>query len=441
MNEPAPDPPSTSTSPSSPSSSSPSSNGRVLGVVFLTLFLDLLGFGVILPIQPFYAESFGASATVVTLIGATYSLMQFVFAPVWGRLSDRVGRRPVVLVSVAFAFAGWMVLGFANALWMLVLSRAIAGFGNANLGTVQAIVADVTKPEERAKGMGLIGAAFGLGFLFGPIVGGVFGSMYGPQVPAFIAAGLAALNWVLAALILPETKKPSTSTSAPPPELRRSLFPFAAMREAGRIPGVTPLLAMGFVFTVGFSLMEAALSLFLEREYLPASLIGTEEGGKQAASLAMQVLVTVGVTAVLVQGGAIRRLRVSFTEKQLLLAGSVLIAVGFALWAALPFLHLPFAANFPITILIACGSGVFSPSSSSLLSRTADEQRQGMVLGVGQAVSSLGRIFGPAMSGFLLDLHRSLPFALGAVLLAIAAALATRVLAPTTTSTAPSTPH
>lgn len=421
-----------------------SSNKRVLGVVFLTLFLDLLGFGVILPIQPFYAESFGASATVVTLIGATYSLMQFVFAPVWGRLSDRVGRRPVVLVSVAFAFAGWMVLGFANALWMLVLSRAIAGFGNANLGTVQAIVADVTKPEDRAKGMGLIGAAFGLGFLFGPIVGGVFGSKYGPQVPAFIAAGLAALNWILAALILPETKKLSTSSPgpAPAPELRRSLFPFAAMREAGRIPGVSPLLAMGFVFTVGFSLMEAALSLFLERQYLPASLIGTEEGGKQAASLAMQVLVTVGVTAVIVQGGAIRRLRQSFNEVQLVLAGAVLISLGFVLWAALPFVDLPFAANFPITILIACGSGVFSPSSSSLLSRTADEQRQGMVLGVGQAVSSLGRIFGPAMSGFLLDLHRSLPFALGAVLLAIAAVLATRVKLPTSTplSTSPA-PH
>ena len=206
---------------------------RVMGIVFLTLFLDLLGFGIILPVQPFYCESFGASATQVTLIGAVYSLMQFVFAPLWGRLSDRIGRRPVVLVSIAFACVGWLILGFANALWMFLLSRAVAGFGNANLGTVQAIVADITRPDERAKGMGLVGAAFGMGFLFGPVVGGYFGQNYGPEVPALIAAGLAALNWVLALLLLPETRKPGVvveGAHAP----RRSLFPFEAMKEAGR---------------------------------------------------------------------------------------------------------------------------------------------------------------------------------------------------------------
>ncbi len=404
---------------------------KVMGIVFLTLFLDLLGFGVILPIQPFYAESFGASATVVTLIGAAYSLMQFLFAPMWGRLSDRIGRRPVVLISIAFACVGWLILGFANGLVMLVLARAIAGFGNANLGTVQAIVADVTRPEERARGMGIVGAAFGLGFLFGPVVGGVFGGKYGPEVPAFIAAGLAALNWVLALFILPETRRVDASGAgvvvqgahAP----RRSLFPLDAMREAWALPSVAPLLVMGLVFTIGFALMESSLSLFVERQFLDNALVGTKEGGKQAAFLAMQVFVAVGITAVIVQGGLVRPLRARFREKSLIVTGALLIALGFVGVAAVPFVSPSFFVMFPLTVLIASGSGIFQPSSSSLLSRSVDEDRQGSVLGVGQAASSLGRIIGPATAGLLLDQHRSLPFAVGAVLLVIAAALALRV--------------
>ncbi len=419
---------------------------KAMGIAFLTLFLDLLGFGVILPIQPFYAESFGASATVVTLIGAAYSLMQFVFAPMWGRLSDRIGRRPVVVTSIFFACIGWLILAFAErveegsrvvdsagvvvehgyGLLMLVLARAIAGFGNANLGTVQAIVADVTKPEERAKGMGMIGAAFGLGFLFGPVVGGVFGGLYGPTVPAFIAASLAVLNFILAFVLLPETRKPGTVVAgahAP----RRSIFPFEAMREAWRIESVAPLLLLGLVFTIGFSLMESALSLFVERQFIGPDVFGTVEGHKLAARLTMQVLVTVGVTAVIVQGGLIRPLRKRFDEKGLIIVGSLSIAVGFVAVAGLPFSTLPFFMMFPITVIIAFGSGILSPSSSSLLSRSVDDERQGSVLGVGQAASSLGRIIGPASAGALLDLHRSLPFAVGAVLLVVAAGLATRV--------------
>lgn len=401
---------------------------RIMGVVFLTLFLDLLGFGVILPIQPFYAESFGASATEVTLIGAVYSLMQFVFAPLWGRLSDRIGRRPVVLISIAFACCGWLILGFATSLWMLLLSRAVAGFGNANLGTVQAIVADITRPEERAKGMGLVGAAFGMGFLFGPVVGGYFGAKFGPEVPAFIAAALAGLNWLLALVLLKETRRPGVEVVGGHVP-RRSLFPFEAMREAARIDGVLPLLIMGFVFTFGFSLMESALALFVERQFVGFELVGTEEGLKRATRLATAVFFTVGVTAVLVQGGMIRPLQKRFGEKKLLLAGSLFIMVGFIGIAALPFSTLPFAAMFPVTVVIAAGSGLFSPSSSSLLSRSVDEHRQGSVLGVGQATSALGRIFGPSLSGLLLDQHRSLPFAAGALLLAIAALLTTRVKA------------
>lgn len=405
---------------------------RILGVVFLTLFLDLLGFGVILPIQPFYAESFGATATVVTLIGASYSLMQFIFAPLWGRLSDRIGRRPVILVSIAFACFGWLILGFANALWMFVASRLIAGFGNANLGTVQAVVADVTSAKDRAKGMGMVGAAFGLGFLFGPIVGGYF-SRYGAEVPALIAAGLAALNWVAAFFLLPESHPPERR-AAPVVDHghgpRRSVLPVQALKEAMVMPGVAPLLAMGLVFGVGFSLMEAALALFVERQFVPADLFDSEAGHIMAATLTTEVLVTVGVTAIIVQGGLIRPLRNRFGEPTLLLAGSVLIAVGFAATAALPFTSLPFIAMIGINVVVAAGSGVFSPSSSSLLSRSVPDDRQGAILGVGQSVASLARIIGPSMAGLLLDQHRSLPFALGAMLLVVAAGLSLRVREP-----------
>ena len=410
-------------------------NGRIMVVVFMTLFLDLLGFGIILPIQPFYAESFGASATVVTLIGACYSLMQFLFAPFWGRLSDRIGRRPVILTSVFFGGIGWFILGFANGLWMFVLARLVAGFGNANLGTVQAVVADVTTGKDRARGMGIVGAAFGLGFLFGPIIGGIFGSMYGAHVPALIAAGLAGVNWIAAFFLLPESRavgarKADIVVVADAHAPRRSVFPVGALREVAHLEGVAPLLWMSLIFGIGFALMEAALSLFVERQFVPTALFGTEDGHRMAAKLAMYVLVSVGVTAVIVQGGLIKPLRKLFSERRLLLVGSLLIAFGFAGTAALGLTEngaLPIAVLIAFNIFVAAGSGVFSPSQSALLSKCADDEHQGAVLGVGQSVASLARIIGPSMAGLLLDAHRALPFALAAVLMVFAAALTTRI--------------
>ncbi len=419
-------------------------NKGVLGVVFLTLFLDLLGFGVILPVQPFYAKSFGASAAIVTLISSAYSLMQFLFAPFWGRLSDRIGRRPVVLTSVAFACVGWLILGSAHALWMLVLSRLVAGFGNANLGTVQAIVADVLPPKERARGMGMIGAAFGLGFLFGPVAGGIVSARYGMAAPALLSAALGFLNLVLAALFLKETHPRHTRATSPLPAnpfgssataakdvAPRSLFPLDALREAWGIHDARAMLVVSFVYAVGFSLMESALSLFIEHLFVPLAQQGTDDGNRLAAQLTMQVLVTVGVTAVIVQGGLIRPLRRALSEKQMLVGGALLIVVSFALHAILPlFAGLPVAVMFPLMVVLSVGSGLYTTTASSLLSRSVDDERQGSVLGVGQAMSSLGRILGPAMAGTLLQWWPGLPFGLGGALLLVAALVATTVKTP-----------
>jgi MFS family permease len=425
------------------STTAPSGTGSrgVLGVVFLTLFLDLLGFGVLLPVQPFFAESFGIDAPVVTLISSGYSLMQFVFAPMWGRLSDRIGRRPVVLTSVAFALTGWVVLGASTTLWMFVLSRLIAGFGNANLGTVQAIVADVLPPKERARGMGMVGAAFGLGFLFGPAVGGIANEHWGMAAPAFISAALAALNLILATVLLKETHPRhtgATTTTTTTSPARRTLFPFDAMREAFGIRDARALLIVGFAYAVGFSMMESALSLFLERVFVPHAVFGTDEGRNLASTWTMQVLITVGVTAVVVQGGLIRPIRKALSEKQMLTIGASLIAVAFAVNAALPlFDDLPIASMYPIMVVLSVGSGLYTTTASSLLSRSVDAERQGSVLGVGQSFSSLGRILGTALAGTLLHLWSGLPFGVGAVLLLVAGLLATTVKTPTDDGAAP----
>jgi MFS transporter, DHA1 family, tetracycline resistance protein len=388
---------------------------RAMLVAFFTLFLDLLGFGVFLPVSPFYAESFGATPAVVTLVGAAYSLMQFVFSPIWGRMSDRSGRRVVVLTSICFACAGWLVLGFASSLAMIVVARLIAGFGNANLGTAQAIIADVTDEKDRAKGMGMVGAAFGMGFLFGPIIGGVLMTNFGPHVPAFVSAGLAVLNLVLAFFFLPETNTRRGQSTG-----KHSLSPIVALQEAMRLPRAGTLLWVMLVYSIGFSLMESGIQLFIEREYVPANMLGTPEGHQLASKQSTQVLVLVGVVAVIVQGFFIRKLRARFNEKQLIVGGTAIVAASLAYYGLLPFVALPLTAMFVGTITLAFGSGITSPSVSALLSRSADDANQGSVLGAGQAMGSLGRIIGPAVCGMLLTWFRGTPFLVGAVLMAFA---------------------
>ncbi|NBQ52626.1 MAG: MFS transporter [Proteobacteria bacterium] len=396
-----------------------SKNSKPLLIAFFTIFLDLLGFGIMIPIQPFYVENFGATATQVTLLGASYSLMQFLFAPFWGRLSDRVGRRPIILFSVAVSAVGHLVFGLAQTLATLFAARMLAGFGNANLGTAQAVISDVTKPEDRAKGMGLIGAAFGLGFIIGPAIGGILGQ-YSPVYPAFFAAGLAVCNLGFAAFMLPETlKKGAPSTPG------RRLLSLAALKHAARQTNVATLFTMTFVYTLGFAIMEQVIGLFIEKIW-----VGSQHDGPTRLQMASQMtavyLVVVGFTAVLIQGFMIGRLTKKFGEQLLAKSGLVLLTLAM--------ISIPLAGNtgiFPVmvatAVILAAGSGIFNPSNSSMVSRAADPSEQGSTLGLNQSIASLGRVLGPASAGAIFELNPSWPFYAAGSLTALAAIISTRL--------------
>ena len=404
------------------------SRGPLL-VVFLTVFLDLLGFGIIIPIQPFYAEAYNASPTMVTLLGGSYSLMQFLFVPFWGRISDRVGRRPVILTSICASIIGYLLFGLADSLALLFAARMLTGFGNANIATAQAIIADVTRPTERARGMGLIGAAFGLGFVVGPALGGAFGQI-SVAAPAYAAAVLSAINLVFAYVKLPETRDPSRATEE---VARRSPLSFHALKRALGNPNLATILFLVLVTTTAFALMEQVLGLFIERHWVPGAVAASgdhhSEAYKRAAWLTTELLIVIGITAAVVQGGLIGRLVKRFGERRLTWAGLLMLAASLA---GIPAVGMgPFALMFPLSVVLAVGSGLTTPSLNSLLSRAASDEVQGGTLGVGQSMSALGRVVGPAVSGLLFEAHMALPFLVGAGLLLLSFLFSLRLKDPT----------
>jgi MFS transporter, DHA1 family, tetracycline resistance protein len=389
------------------------SNKKTLFIVFFTVFLDLIGFGIIIPIQPFFAQKLGANPAIITLLGASFSLMQFLFAAVWGRLSDRVGRRPVILVSIAITALGYLWFGFADSLAALFAARMLAGFGSANIGTAQAIIADSTSHKTRAKGMGIIGAAFGLGFIFGPALGAFF-SQYGLTVPAFVASALSFMNWIFAFTMLPETYP--KEVRAKKSHVRGHGFSYAALKHAARHPNVTSLFTIYVIYTIAFSMMEQSIGLFLEHMFVDIEALVPEVRAKQAAALTGYYLIAVGITATIVQGGLIGKLAKRFGEQKLLATGMFFIAVSLA---ATPFFGTfqVFRAMFIVACSTALGAGLTNPSLNSLLSRSVNPDEQGGTLGLGQSLSALGRVIGPAFAGVLFERSIGLPFWLGGILM------------------------
>lgn len=364
-----------------------------LGAIFLVVFLDILGFSLVLPYLAQEARvTFHTTAFVGTLLGAIYSLMQFLFVPVWGRVSDRVGRRPVLLWSVLATAVGMASLGlglvFANGIAWLFLARAGSGIATANLGTASAYIADVTKPEDRARGMGMIGMAFGLGFIFGPAIGGVLASYTilgrAGALPCFIAAALSLINVAWVYFRLPESLPLERRAKG-----KRSLAPLnlSAAREAFAREGIAQAVLVNFVLVLSFTVLDQTFRFFTNDRF---GMTEIETG---------LALCFIGVVAALVQGGLIRPLARRYEEASLIRAGTAIQAVAFAALAAAP--SLGRSALYAAGGLLAVGNGLTQPSVSAYVSKRADPLAQGGTLGTNQSVASLARVFGPALGGWL----------------------------------------
>jgi MFS family permease len=395
-----------------------------LGGIFLTVFLDLLGFGLVLPFLAKEARDvFHVSAFVATLLGSAYSLMQFLFIPVWGRISDRFGRRPVMIWSIAgtaLTMAGLAAgLAWGESVAWLFAARVFGGIATANLGTASAYIADITKPDERAKGMGMIGAAFGLGFILGPGVGGWLATIavngrHG-VLPCLVAAGLSAVNLTWVVLGLAESLPPAKRATLP----RRKLTPLnvEATRDALALPGVALAIAVNFLVILSFTNLDQTFTFYC------GDLFGIDERGTGS------VLCFIGVVAALVQGGLVRPLARRFPEAALMRAGTLTQALAFGglvAAGALALRPLLYASG----ALLALGNGLTQPSTSAFISRRAPADRQGATLGVNQSFASLARTFGPATGGWLYaNAGPRAPYAAASLGMLVALALAGQLLA------------
>ena len=389
-----------------------------LGTLFLTVFLDLLGFGLVIPFLPGVARHLGASDLVATLPAVAYSLMQFLFIPIWGRLSDRVGRRPVLLWSIAATAAGMTMLGLSQSLVLLFIARFWSGIATANIAVAQAYIADVTPPEKRARGMGIIGMAFGLGFIIGPFAGGALGRVliFGRPgaLAAFVAAGLSVVNLILAFATLPESLPRESRGKS---KRRASPLDFAQLRAAVALPGVGQALAINFTMIFWFAGMEQTFRLFTEDAF---GMTDWETG---------RIFGLIGIVAAIVQGGLISMLSRRFGEVRLLRTGMFLQALAFALLGYCPHLgHYALLGLFTSAGLIAFGNGLCTPTLPAYVSRRAGAEAQGITLGSLQSASALGRVLGPAAGGLLYQLlNPSAPYYLGALGMIAGALLASRL--------------
>ncbi|WP_411962899.1 MFS transporter [Haloferax sp. YSMS24] len=407
---------------------------RALGVVFFIVFVDLLGFGILIPVIPLYALSFGATEFVGSLLIASYSAMQFLAAPVLGRFSDTRGRRPVLLLSLTGSVIAWTLFGIAGSLAVLFAARMLAGAMGGNIATAQAYIADITPPEDRAKGLGLLGAAFGLGFVFGPALGGFFAS--GPVVatasnvlpafvptsefslPSFAAAVITGVNLVVAYFVLPESRPPEERTADPDRVSR-----LEQLMTALRTHGLGALVVSFFLASFAFSALESQFIFLTNDQY-----------GYGATENAI-ILTYVGLVLAVVQGGLVGPLTDRFGEYRLAVGG---VAIQVVMLAAVPFSpvlggYVPsfgplvsFGPVLPPGVLallvvmtpLSFGNALTNVSLNTLVSRTATSDEQGGAFGLTQSAGSLARTFGPALAGGLYTgIAFWVPFVVGGLLM------------------------
>jgi DHA1 family tetracycline resistance protein-like MFS transporter len=428
--------------------------------IFVIVLIDLLGMTVIIPLLPLYSASFGATPLMIGVIGAAYPVMQFIGAPLLGRLSDRYGRRPVLVISQTGTLVGFLLLGFANSLWLLLLSRLIDGLSGANISTAQAAIADSTSEKNRTQGLGLIGAAFGLGFVAGPIIAFVSLAISGNNfhVPAFIAAAFSLASIVLTWLWLPETLPAERRGAA---NGQKTSFSFGALFQALAHPQVGLLLALIFAQQIAFGGFEQLLSLFT------LNRLGLDASGNAI------IFVFVGIIVVVVQGGLIGRWSRKYGDRKLIFAGLGLLAAGLILTALVPKVPPPgysqaelqaqltanvgfrthenpttrsLAVEIPdddqtgwlglIVILAAMvpaavGGGVLQPSINSLITKRIDPLEVGGMLGISAALLSAANAIAPLIGGLLFQvIGPAAPFLLGGLMLLALLALALQKLKP-----------
>ena len=401
---------------------------RALLTVFLTILLDLIGFGMILPFLTFYAQEFHATPLQIGLLFSSYSLTQLLCAPLLGRLSDRVGRRPVLLGSIAGSAISYVVFALAPSYAVLLLARSLSGVAAANYAIAQAYMADVSSPQERSKAMGLVGAAFGLGFVLGPALGGILEQLggtvpalahLGPRLVPFAAAGLSAINLLIASVSLPESLSPELRRSAA--SRGGSWMGFRELREVWRDTPLRGLMVLFFLVMLCFSMMETTLALFCQARF--------GFGARETSWL----FVFVGIVLVIVQGGLLGRLVRKFGERRLILGGIVLMALGLLLLPLTPVTIPPVWSKlgllFLSLLLLAVGNGIHNPSTTGLLSRLAGEESQGSTIGLSRSFGALARILGPSAGTWIFAAAGARwPFWSAGLLMMVALAVAVDVL-------------
>ena len=371
-------------------------NRSVLPILFSVIILDLIGFGIVIPILPAYTKELGASAGILGILLATHAALQFLFAPIWGRLSDRFGRRPIMLITIAGTCSALLMLGLAESILGLFVSRLLSGLFSANISVATAYVADVTEESERTRWMGMVGASFGIGFILGPALGGLL-HPYGSGIPAFAAAGLAAANLIWAAFSLEEPKRHEART-----EKRGGL------RVALRDPVVARICLTNLIFTLGVAQLESTFFYWMSDQF-----------GYTVRQVAY-ILVAMAVVMASIQGGGIRPLVARLGEKRMLVGGLVVMALAFPVIpsvSTIALLMIPLAFS-------ALGRAIAQPPMTSLISMRGKASQRGELMGVFQSSAALARIMGPLLAGFLYDFYAPMPFYLAGGLFAIGAILA-----------------
>jgi MFS family permease len=377
-----------------------------LWVLMLTVFINLVGFGVIVPLLPFFAEAMQAEPWQITIMFSAYSLGQFFAEPFWGRLSDRIGRKPVLIATTALNVAGYLALAFTQNIWMAVLVRLLTGLGAGNISTIQGYVADVTPPEQRAGRMGLLGGAFGLGFIVGPALGGLLtnedAGRIGFQIPIFVAAGMAALSCLGVIVFLKESRAKSDPAVARPKFL-------SGVHDAVANPVIARVLLVTIVYMAAFSGMESTFGLWAQAQH---------GWGAREVGLAFMVI---GLVSAISQSLITGRLARRFGEARVL-------AFGMALFGSSLFVQTLLPEGWMVPIAMAFGGfgmALAMPNISALISRSTSPERQGAFLGLNMAAGSLARMAGPLVAGVTFSaLGPNAPYLTGAVLVIPAVLLA-----------------